>query len=99
MAKNKVLVSLWLEDGCSQDEGEVTRSWHPINFSLYSGLFQDMVYEAVDNWLSDNTMRVEIEYELIFQHIREHDVGGALTDEYFEILHVEECLPVIICVD
>lgn len=95
MARNKVLVSLWLEEGCSQDEGEVQRRWHPINFSIYSTLFQDMVNQAVDNWLAENTMRTEIEYELIFQHVHEHDGGGALTDEYFEPLHVEVCLPIV----
>ena len=93
MAKNKVLVNLWLEDGCSQEEGEVGRSWSPINFSIYSDLFPDMIYEAIEEWLSNNTMRTEIEYELILEHIQDHDGGGALTNEYFTVLHTEICIP------
>lgn len=99
MAKNKVLVSLWLEEGCSQADDEVTRSWSPINFSIYSDLFPDMINEAIGDWLGENTMRVETEYELILEHIREHDGGGALTDEYFTVLHTEMCLPKVIGFD
>jgi len=45
MPKNKILVDLWLEDGCSKEDGEVAVSWHPINFSIYSTLFPDMIQE------------------------------------------------------
>ena len=82
MAKHKVLVDLWLAAGCSQDEDEVLISWKPINFSIYSDLFQDLVYDAVNEWLSENKLRHETDYELILAHVHEDEVT-----EYFEVIH------------
>jgi len=82
--KNKVIVNLWLEDGCKQSEDEVSISWHPINFSIFSKLFQDMVYEGVDEWLSIHNLRTERRYELIMEHIIED-----ATTEHFQVIHKE----------
>lgn len=89
MPANKMLVDLWLEAGCSQEEGEVSISWRPINFSIYSDLFQDMIRGAVDEWLAENKLPTEQRYELIFRHVVDHDGGGAVLDEHFELIHEE----------
>ena len=89
MPKNKILVDLWLEDGCSKEDGEVAVSWHPINFSIYSTLFPDMIQEAIDEWIADHNIAKEHHYELIFQHTVESDGGGAVSAEYFEAIHVD----------
>jgi len=86
MANNKIMVDLILPDGHSQEDGEVDIRWKPINFWIYSELFPEMISEAVDQWLSENKLEVGVEHELIFQHIVEHDGGGALMDEHFEII-------------
>jgi hypothetical protein len=85
---NKILVTFFLEDGCSQEEGEVSVSWVPINFSIYSPLFHEMVDIAVGEWLSDNKLD-DLVYEVIFSHVVEFDGGGAVVGEYFEPIHTD----------
>ncbi len=80
---NKVLVVFWLEEGCSQEEGEVQISWAPINFLIYDKLFVDMIYEAADEWLLKNKLQTEILHEVIFCHERDIDAGGACLGEWF----------------
>lgn len=87
--KNKILVNLWLDKGCSQEDGEYYLSWNPINFSIYSELFQDIVEESVSEYLSNIKLKEETRYELIMQHIVEHDGAGTVTSEYFEVLNME----------
>ncbi|WP_136678646.1 hypothetical protein [Neptunomonas sp. XY-337] len=82
--RNKVLVTFFLEEGCKQKDGEVYSSWQPINFAVYSGLFQELIQEASDEWLSENTIDVNCSHEVIFAHCVEHDGAGAVTSEYFE---------------
>ena len=81
---NLILVHLWLEEGCSQEEKEVSMSWKPINFMIYSSLFQDMVTEAVDGYLLGISMEVEELTEVIFRHVVDMDAGGAVLEEYLE---------------
>ena len=38
----------------SQEKGEVFISWSTVNFEIYSKIFQDMINEAADQWLSEN---------------------------------------------
>lgn len=85
---NLILVHAFLEDGCSQAEGEIMVSWKPINFMIYSPLFQDMATEAADEWLSTFEMKVEEHYEAIFRHVVESDGAGAVHSEYFERVEV-----------
>lgn len=87
--KNKVLVRLHLEDGCSQSRGEVNSAWRPINFDIYSGLFAGMIEEAIEEWLSVNTMMANVQYEIIFSHFVERDAAGAVHSEYFLPLQIE----------
>ena len=88
--KNKILVRLFLEDGCEQENDEVSVSWQPINFAIHCGLFQGLIDDAVCEWLSDNNVGQQCVHEIIFSHCVEHDGGGALLGEYFEpVLH--EC--------
>lgn len=89
MAKNKVLVLLDLEDGCSQEEDEVSIAWRPVNFMIYSDLFPSMIDEAIAEWLSENKLRHLTEYELILQHVIERDGNGAVHSEYFEVINIE----------
>lgn len=88
--KNKVVVNLWLEDDCDKDTDGPIIHWSPMNFSIYNKLFIDMIYETVDQWVSENEMITEKQYELILQHIVEYDGAGACTGEHFEILNVEK---------
>ena len=89
MTKNKMLVNLWLDQGCSQKDGEVSISYAPINFLIHSPLFIDMINEAVAAWLSENEIPNEHDCELIFQHVIEHDGAGATHTEYFELLNCD----------
>lgn len=86
--KNKILIRFFLEEGLSQEDGEVEISWEPINFMIYSNLFQDMAYQAADEWLEENTLAKNIEYYVTFEHEVERDVY-AITGEYFNPVHVD----------
>lgn len=85
--RNKVLVSLFLEEGYKQEDDEVTTSWRPLNFDIYSDLFPDLIQEAVDQWLMDNTLTVNVAHEVIFAHAVVHN--GAVADEHFEPIYHE----------
>jgi hypothetical protein len=87
---NIVLVHLHLEEGCSQDEDEVDIQWKPVNFMVYSDLFQDMIYEAVDEYLSDITLKTNEFREVMFKHIVDRDGGGAVLGEWFVPLILKE---------
>lgn len=88
--RNKIRVCLYLGDDCSQEKGEVTISWEPINFMVYSDLFPEIIAISIDNWLGDNAIDNLCEYELIFEHIMVND-GGVITEEYFKVIHVDQC--------
>lgn len=87
--RNKIKVDFHLEGGCSQKEGEVSFSWQPINFSVYSRLFPDLIEEACDEWLSENDLQEDVVYEVIFAHVVEYDGAGAVTGEHFEPIYKE----------
>ena len=87
--RNKIKVELYLDDGCSQEAGEVSTSWQTINFSIYSDLFTDIISEAISEWLGDNNVEKNTMYEVIFAHVVEHDGGGAVMGEYFEPIYRE----------
>ena len=89
MIRNKIRVVFFLEDGCSQEEGEVGAHWTPINFAVYSDLFPELIKLAIDEWIDDNPMVVHTEYEVIFAHVIEHDGGGAVLGESFVPIHTE----------
>jgi hypothetical protein len=89
MSKNKIIVNMFLEDGCKQEDGEVNTSWHPINFSIYDDLFFDLIKEAIEQWLSEHKLAVYQLNEVIFHHVVEHDGAGACMGEYFEPIHHE----------
>jgi hypothetical protein len=90
MSDNLILVHAYLESGCSQEEGEVIVSWKPINFMIYSPLFQSMATDAADEWLGTFTMKPETPYEAIFKHVVESDGAGAVHSEYFARVGLEE---------
>lgn len=90
MSANLILVYAYLESGCSQQEGEVLVSWKPINFMIYSPLFQSMAEEAAAEWLGSFTMEPEKKYEAIFMHKIESDGAGAILGEYFSRVALEE---------
>lgn len=87
--RNKIIVDIFLEDGCSQEKGEVSSSWQPINFRIYSDLFPELIQHAIDEWLSENSIVSGFIYELIFAHVVEHDGGGAVLGEHFEDIYKE----------
>ena len=89
--RNKVRVCLYLQDDCSQEGGEVSIFWEPINFMIYSDLFPEIISISIDDWLGDNAIDKRCQYELIFEHIVEHDGAGAITCEYFQAIHVDKC--------
>ena len=86
---NKIIVKFYLEPDCDQEEGETGVEWTPINFSIYSSLFPDLIQEAVDQWLDENKLLHAVVYEVIFAHRVERDGGGALLGEHFEAIHQE----------
>lgn len=86
---NKVIVTFWLDSGCSQEDGEVSIAWQPVNFAIYDRLFVDLIYEAADEWLSENTLKSEVPYEVLFKHVMEHDGAGACHSEYFSPISEE----------
>lgn len=87
--RNKIKVTFFVEDGCKQEEGEVSVSWVPINFSIYSPIFIDLIQEAIDQWIVDNIILDNTEYEVIFAHQSDRDGGGALLGEWFEPIYTE----------
>lgn len=87
---NLVLVHLWLEDGCSQAAGEVDIRWQPVNFMIYSKMFPDMVYEAIEEYLGQTTLRHECLKEVMLRHVVERDGGGAVLGEWFEPVTFKE---------
>ena len=87
--RNKIIVNFFVEDGCSQEKGEASSHWRPVNFDIYSELFPELIQLAIDEWLEDNTIRKNVVYEVIFAHVIEHDGGGADLGEYFEPIHQE----------
>ena len=89
MIGNKVLVNFLLEDGCSQEEGEVNLSWTPINFRIYSHLFTELIEQACDEWVDGCVMSPDRCYEVIFIHRIERDGAGAVHSEYFEPIYEE----------
>lgn len=84
MISNKVLVTFFAESNDSQSNGEVSTSWTPINFPVYHEMFPELIQEAIDEWLADNTIQPMVVYEVIFKHVIERDSGGAVLGEYFE---------------
>ena len=88
--RNKIKVDFFLEDGCSQDEGEASTRWKPINFEIYSELFPELISLAIDEWLSENMIAKHVVYEVIFAHVVERDGGGAVLGEYFEPIYQEK---------
>lgn len=89
MSDNLILVYAYLESGCSQEDGEVSVSWKPINFMIYSPLFQDMATDAAAEWLGTFKMAPETQYEAIFKHVVESDGAGAVHGEYFAPVNLE----------
>ena len=89
MSDNLILVCAYLEDGCSQEDGEVLVSWKPINFMIYSPMFQGMATDAVDEWLRTFKMMPETPYEAVFMHVVESDGAGAVHSEYFVPVKME----------
>jgi hypothetical protein len=89
MIRNKIKVDFFVEYGCLQSDGEANANWQPINFSIYSELFPQLINEAIDQWLSDNTIGNNVLCEVIFAHVIERDGGGAVVGEYFEPIHTE----------
>ena len=87
--RNKIIVSIHLDDDCSQEDGEVSISWKPINFMIYSTLFPEIIELSVDDWLSDRTIKKGLLYEVIMQHRVEHDGAGAVMGEYFEAIYID----------
>lgn len=87
---NLVLVHLWLESGCSQDDGEVSISWKPVNFMVYSDMFPEMIYEAIAEYLSTITLRHEELKEVLFSHVVDQDGAGAVLGEWFSPTHLKE---------
>lgn len=83
MIRNKILVVFNLEEGCSQDAGEVSSCWQPINFMIYHPLFTDLIVEAIDNWLGENEVKHFEHHEVIFAHEIYRDAGGAVLGECF----------------
>ncbi len=84
MIRNKIRVSFFLEDGCNQEAGEASAHWAPINFQIYSNLFPELIQEAIDQWLADNTITHNCSHEVIFSHVVDRDGAGAVVGEYFE---------------
>jgi len=87
--RNKVKVVFFVEDGCRQEDDEASAHWEPINFSIYGELFPQLIQEAIDQWLVDNTIGEHLMYEVIFAHVVDRDGGGAVLGEWFEAIHTE----------
>jgi len=87
--RNKIKINFYLEDGCKQEKGETNTQWEPLNFPIYNPLFYDLVGETIDYWLSENTVKANTTYEVIFSHVIERDNSGAVTSEYFEQIYQE----------
>lgn len=87
--RNKVIATIYLDDGCSQDDGEASISWRPVNFDIYNELFPDLIIEAVNEWLLSKRLIVNMSYELILAHEIDRDKGGAVLGESFVVIHDE----------
>ena len=87
--RNKIMINFCIESGCIQEAGEASYRWSTVNFQIYNDLFADLIKEAVEEWLGENTLEPDYVYEVIFAHTVEHDGGGAVTGEYFEPIHTE----------
>lgn len=87
MPANAILIELLLEDGCDQKKGEVTTGWKPINFMICGDSVPRLVSEAIDWWLSCNTMEHDRVYEVIFQYTTVH-CDGVLVEESFRPLRM-----------
>lgn len=86
MIKNKVIATVfWGDRGGSKDDATI--SWHPINFSIYSDLFQEIVLMAVTEWIEDSDLQPEVQYELILEHSTHRDGGGAVYHESFQVMY------------
>lgn len=81
---NLVLVQFHLEEGCSQEDHEVSIAWSPINFMIFSELFPDMVYTAAEEFLSENTIKSGQVVEVVMRHVIDRDGAGAVCGEWFE---------------
>ena len=90
MIRNKIRVCFFLEDGCRQEDDEAGAHWGPINFQIYSKLFPELVQEAIDQWLVENTIAPNSTHEVICAHVVERDRGGAVVGEYFEPILYEQ---------
>lgn len=64
MIRNKIKVNFFLEDGCDQEQGEASSHWLPINFSIYSELFHELISNAIDEWLTNNNIEKNTECQL-----------------------------------
>ena len=84
---NKVIATVFLEDGCKQDDDEVSMHWRPINFDIYSELFPELITTSIYEWLSDRTLQINEVHELIMAHEVERDGGGAVTAEWFKVIN------------
>jgi len=82
---------MYLEEDCKQEDDEVSISWTPINFAIYSELFTDLIQEAVNDWLNVSKLDKNKRYEVIFAHVIEHDQGAVHT-EHFDPIFVESQL-------
>lgn len=89
--RNKILVTMFLEDDCKQEDDEVSISWVPINFAIYSELFHGLINESIEEWLGNNKLKHNITHEVIFAHVIEHDMG-AVHSEYFDPIFTESQL-------
>lgn len=86
---NIVLVQLHLEEGCSQDAGEVSIAWKPVNFMIYSELFPEMIYEAVAEYLDAIRLKPYDVIEVFFRHVVDRDGAGAVLGEWFAPTQME----------
>ena len=89
MIRNKVIATLHLPSDCSQEDGETSIEWCPINFSIYSALFPDLITDAIDEYLDNHELKHDVLYEIVFAHVVDRDVAGAVLGESFEVIHEE----------
>ena len=89
MIRNKIKVTFFVEDGCSQKDNESSSHWKPLNFEIYSDVFVGIIKIAIDEWLSNNIIEKDVVYEVIFAHVIDRDLGGAVLDEHFEPIYTE----------
>lgn len=56
---------------------------------IYSGLFVGLIQDAIDQWLSENTILNGATYEVIFAHYIDLDGCGAVVNEHFLPIYTE----------